>query len=105
FQSADGIGGGLDVDQQAWAEASGQASQAYIDYELGKSGFTKYDADNVGVGPQGLGSRASIIENKPTYSIPETTGELFSQAGNNLVLSINPANPHGPLILATYDQT
>ena len=103
FQSADGVGGGLDVDQQAWANASGDASEAYLNYELAQSGFTEYDPDNIGVGPQGLGSRASIIEDKPTYSIPETSGELFSQAGNNLVLSINPGNPTGPLILASYD--
>lgn len=106
FTSAGGVGSGLDFDQQAWAEASGEATEAYLTYELTQSGFTEYDADNVGVGPQCLGARASVVENKPTYSIPETTGELFAgvNGGANLVLSINPANPTGPLILATYDQ-
>lgn len=106
FQSAFGVGGSLDFDQQAWAESSGQVIESYFVYELGQNGFTKYDADNVGVGPGGLGGRGSIIESKPTYSIPETTGELFAgvNGGANLVLSVNPADPIGPLIVATYDQ-
>ncbi|HXS68314.1 MAG TPA: Vps62-related protein, partial [Candidatus Polarisedimenticolia bacterium] len=54
FTSASGVGGGLDFDQQAWAETSGEATEAYLAYQLANNGLNKYDADNVGVGPGGL---------------------------------------------------
>ena len=103
FQEADGVGGDLDPDQFAWAESCGEAAEAHFQYLFAQNNYLKYDVDNVGVGPQGLGARASIIENQPSYSIPQISGELFSGAGNNLVLSVNPANTNGPLLMATYD--
>jgi hypothetical protein len=105
FQEAEGVGGDLDPDQWLYANSCGEGVQAYFEALFAKSNFSKYDADNVGVGPQGLGSRGSIVQNQPTYAVPEVTGTLFCRAGNNLVLSVNPTNVSGPVTVETFDPT
>ena len=105
YQGAVGVGGSqasrtdaLSWAQRNWANLLVDAVSSLIPNE-----------DKSGTGPVGLGDRKYIRMCSPTWGLPKKDCVVQSRVHRSvtgeydLVLSIDPANPSGALILATFD--